>query len=106
MALVVKSIVAFGVGLFVLAAVQSAGLFSLKQYLASERAMTAGLPVMGAAPNYPLGGLKAGILPKYPAIDTSFGQRLAIEGVASRTDQQIRAAQSAVPMPIRIPGLR
>jgi hypothetical protein len=110
MTLVVKSIVAFCIGMFVLAAVQTAGLFSLKQYLQSEHAMTAGVPVMGAVPNYAMSGFKEsgfkdGILAKLPAIDTTTGQRLAVEGVARRTDMQIRAAQSAVPMPIRIPGM-
>src|SRR3981081_4066894 len=105
---VVKSIVAFCIGLFVIAAVQNAGLSSLKQYLLSERAMTAGVPVMGGAiPNTTMGSLRDGsILPKFPQIDTSTGQRLAIEGVARQTDLQIRAVQSAIPMPIRIPGMR
>jgi hypothetical protein len=105
MTLVVKSIVAFCAGMFVVAAIQNAGLLSLRQYLGSERAMTAGVPVMGAIPNHAMSDFKDGILPKLPAIDTTTGQRLAIEGLARRTDLQIRAAQSAVPMPMRIPGM-
>jgi hypothetical protein len=107
MTLVVKSIVAFCIGIFAVAAVQGAGLFSLKQYLQSERAMTAGVPVMGGAIPNTMSSLKDGsILPKLAAIDTSTGQRLAIEGVARRADLQFRAVQSATPMPVRIPGLR
>jgi hypothetical protein len=107
MTLVVKSIVAFCIGIFAVAAVQGAGLFSLKQYLQSERAMTGGVPVMGGAIPNNMGSLKDGsILPKLAAIDTSTGQRLAIEGVARRADLQFRAVQSATPMPVRIPGLR
>jgi hypothetical protein len=108
MTLVVKSIIAFCIGIFVVAVVQGAGLFSLKQYLQSERVMTAGLPVMGGAiQNAAMSGLKDGsILPQLADIDTTTGQRLAIEGVARRTDLQFRAVQSATPMPVRIPGLR
>jgi hypothetical protein len=108
MTLVVKSVVAFCIGIFVVVAAQGAGLFSLKQYLQSERAMTAGVPVMGGAiPNATMSSLNEGsILPQLAAIDTSTGQRLAIEGVARRTDLQFRAVQSATPMPVRIPGLR
>jgi hypothetical protein len=103
MTLVVKSIVAFCIGIFAVAAVQGAGLFSLKQYLQSEHAMTAGVPVMDTT----MGGLTDGsILPKLAAIDTSAGERLAIEGAARHTDLQFRAVQSATPMPVRIPGLR
>jgi hypothetical protein len=108
MTLVVKSIVAFCIGIFAVAAVQGAGLFSLKQYLQSEHAMTAGVPVMGGTiANTTMGGLTDGsILPKLAAIDTSAGERLAIEGAARHTDLQFRAVQSATPMPVRIPGLR
>jgi hypothetical protein len=107
MTLVVKSIVAFCIGIFAVAAVQGAGLFSLKQYLQSEPVMTAGVPVMGGVIPNTMSSLEDGsILPKLAAIDTSTGQRLAIEGVARRTDLQFRAVQSATPMPVRIPGLR
>ena len=39
-------------------------------------------------------------------IDTTTGQRLAIESAARRIDQMNRAAQNAVPLPPRIPGIR
>jgi hypothetical protein len=107
MTLVVKSIVAFCIGIFAVAAVQGAGLFSLKQYLQSERVMTAGVPVTGGVIPNTMSSLEDGsILPKLAAIDTSTGQRLAIEGVDRRADLQFRAVQSATPMPVRIPGLR
>jgi hypothetical protein len=107
MTLVVKSLIAFCIGIFVVAAVQGAGLFSLKQYLQSERVVTAGVPVMGGAIPTTMSSLRDGsILPQLADIDTTTGQRLAIEGVARRTDLQFRAVQSATPMPVRIPGLR
>ncbi len=107
MSLVVKSIVAFCIGIFVVAAVQTVGMMSLKQYLQSDRAMTAGVPVMGAAiPTIDAGGLKEAMLPKVPPIDTATGQRLAIEGAARRVDQQVRGAQDAVPLPRSSPGMR
>ena len=109
MSLIVKSIVGFGVGVAVVAAVQSAGMWSLKQYLRSDRAMMAGVPVMGAAlPDYGANFKKSGVIEALVAkpIDTSLGQRLAVEGAARRVDMQIRAAQSAVPLPVRIPGMR
>jgi hypothetical protein len=107
MTLVVKSLIAFCIGIFVVAAVQGAGLFSLKQYLQSERVTTAGVPVMGSAIPTTMSSLRDGsILPQLADIDTTTGQRLAIEGVARRTDLQFRAVQSATPMPVRIPGLR
>jgi hypothetical protein len=39
-------------------------------------------------------------------IDTSIAQRLGVEGAARRVDIQVRNAQSAVPLPVRIPGMR
>jgi hypothetical protein len=41
------------------------------------------------------------ILPKYGPIDTTEGQRLAVEGAARRIDLQIRNAQSYMPVPGR-----
>ena len=38
-------------------------------------------------------------------IDTSTGQRLAVESAARRIDLQNRAALNAVPLPPRIPGV-
>jgi hypothetical protein len=106
MDLIVKSIAAFCVGLLVLAGIRSAGLSWLTQYLRSDRAMTAGVPAMGAVPNYSMGSLKDGIQPKFPAIDTSAYQRLGVEAAARGASVQVRAAQSAASSPIRIPGLR
>lgn len=38
-------------------------------------------------------------------IDTTTGQRLAVEGAARRIDLMNRAAQSAVPLPRHYPGM-
>jgi hypothetical protein len=48
--------------------------------------------------NFDASAFKRGILPKYGPIDTTEGQRLAVEGAARRIDLQIRNAQSAVPV--------
>src|SRR6187399_2773646 len=47
--------------------------------------------------NFDADALKNGILPKYGPIDTSEGQRLAIEGAARRIDLQNRAVQKYLP---------
>ncbi len=51
-------------------------------------------PVVG---NFDADALKNGILPKFGPIDTSEGQRLAIEGAARRIDLQNRAIQKYLP---------
>jgi len=44
-------------------------------------------------------------MPTMGRIDTSAGQRAAIESAARRVDIQIRNAQSAVPVPRNFPGM-
>ena len=63
---------------------------ALQEYLKSGNA-NAGLPVMNApvVTSFDAAALK-NILPKYGPIDTTEGQRLAIEGAARRIDLQIR----------------
>jgi hypothetical protein len=104
----IKMFAAFCIGAAVLAGLQTAGVWSLQHYLKSEGAK-AGLPRIGTSPNFAThfnaSGLKGAILPKYGAIDTRNGQRRGVEAAARRVDLQIRAAQTAVPLPPRgIPG--
>ena len=104
--MLIKMVAAFCLGLAGLAALQTAGIWSLQQHLKSNPG--AGLPVIGKGPdfaNFNASGIKA-ILPKYGMIYTREGQRLAIEGAARRIDLQNRAALNAVPLPPRIYGIR
>src|SRR5437763_16668521 len=96
----VKAIIGLCLGVALFSALQTAGLRSLQEYLKSDNA-SAGLPIATNAPlirTLDADELKAIIGPVGP-IDTTEGQRLAIEGAARRIDMQIRAAQSAVPAP-------
>jgi hypothetical protein len=96
---VVKIILGLCLGLVLMAALQTAGMWSLQEYMKSERA-SASLPVGTGAPlvtNFDSGALKNGILPKVGPIDTREGQRLAIEGAARRIDLQNRAVQKYLP---------
>ena len=103
--MLIKLFAAFGLGLAMLAGLQTAGIWSLQQYLKSPQA-NAGLPWIAGpqdfAANFKANGFR---LPQYGMIDTREGQRLAVEGAARRIDLQIRAAQNAVPLPPRIHGI-
>ena len=102
--MVLKVIAAAFFGFAVMAGLQSAGIWQLQRYLASDAAR-AGLPVIGKTPDFAtnIKNINIGsMLPKYGPIDTREGQRLAIEGMARRIDLQNRAALNAVPLPPRI----
>jgi len=103
----VRALVGLGLGLAALSALQTAGLWSLQQYLKSDRVNT-GLPIGKNSPvvtNFDAAALKGGILPKYGPIDTREAQRLGVESAVRRIDMQIRNAQSAVPAPRSVPGV-
>jgi hypothetical protein len=93
----------------VLAGLQSAYVWSIQRHLKSEHAK-AGMPAIGKSPDFSTkfkGSLIAeSILPKYPPIDTTAGQRAAINARGHQIYLQHRAAQNAVPLPPRIPGMR
>lgn len=103
--LLVKAIAAFCLGAALLAGAQHAYVWAIKRQVQSAQA-GAGLPRIGKSPdfagNFNAGGFKGAILPNVGAIDTTTGQRLAIEGAARRIDLQNRAALNAVPLPPRI----
>jgi hypothetical protein len=96
-----KAIAAVCLSLALFTALQSVGVIALQEYIKSGNANT-GLPVMNTpvVTNFDADALK-NMLPKYGPIDTTEGQRLAIEGTARRIDMQIRNAQSYVPVPGR-----
>ena len=101
----VKILAAFGLGVALLAGLQSAYVWSVQRHLKSEHAK-AGLPTIGKSPDFTTkfkGGLIAeAILPKTPPIDTTAGQRAAINARGHQIYLQNRAAQNAVPLPPRI----
>ena len=92
-----KAILGLCLGVALMAALQTVGVWSLQEHIKSQS--DAGLPI-GNTPvitNFDADALKNGILPKYGPIDTSEGQRLAIEGYARRIDLQTRAVQKYLP---------
>jgi hypothetical protein len=104
--MLIKAFAAFCLGAAMLAGLQTAGLLSLQRYLKSEQAK-AGMPSVASGPIFnanfkPI----APILPQIGAIDTKKYERLGVESAQQRIDLQIRAAQNAVPLPPRIPGMR
>jgi hypothetical protein len=103
--LVLKAIAAFCLGAAMLAGVQHAYVWSVQRQLKSAQASAGPLRMPRTpdfAANFRASGIRDAILPKVGAIDTTTGQRLAIENAARRVDLQIRAAQSAVPVMSRI----
>jgi hypothetical protein len=98
---VLKAIAAVCLGFALFSALQAVGVRALQEYIKSGNA-NAGLPVMNrpVVTSFDADALK-NILPKYGPIDTTEGQRLAVEGAARRIDLQIRNAQSYMPVPGR-----
>src|SRR5262245_12166481 len=102
---IVKIIAAFGLGIAMLAGLQSAYLWTMQRQITSQQA---GLPPIGQAvttPKFNSGPIMAG-LPKYGPIDTTDAQRAAINARGHQIYLQNRAAANAVPLPPRIPGFR
>ena len=93
----VKAILGQCLGIGLMAALQTVGVWSLQEHIKSQS--NAGLPI-GNTPvigNFDADALKNGILPKYGPIDTREGQRLAVEGYARRIDLENRAVQKYLP---------
>jgi hypothetical protein len=108
MSMIFKTIVAFCVGLGALTAVQSLWVSSIIGQVRSEMARSsAALPQTQIMPTVKVDAdrLRQAIMPTMGHIDTTAGQRLAIESAARRVDIQIRNAQSAVPAPRSFPGM-
>jgi len=94
---VTKQVMMAVLGIALMSALQTVGVWSLQEHIKSQS--NAGLPI-GNTPvvgNFDADALKNGILPKFGPIDTSEGQRLAIEGAARRIDLQSRTVQKYIP---------
>jgi hypothetical protein len=100
---VIKVAVAFGIGIAAMTGLQTAGLFSLKSHLTSDAAHR-GIPQM--KPAFADMKVRPFEMPKTPPIDVRAGQDAAMRGFGSQMDRQIRAATTAAPQPVRIPGMR
>ena len=93
-----KAILGLALGIVLVSALQTLGMWSLQETTKAQS--NAGLPIGTNAPlvtNFDADALKNGVLPKFGPIDTSEGQRLAIEGAARRIDLQNRAVQKYLP---------
>ena len=102
MSLFLKTVAAFAVGIGLMAGVQHAYVWSVAGYVRSEAARnSAALPDMKPLKfdNAKVGDMMKAMHPK--PIDTSEGQRLAIQSRAHQIYLQNRAAQNAVPLPRR-----
>jgi len=106
MAIVVKAFFALSIGLGMIAGVQALGLLSVKQYLASDAAKRPVMPAVKPAYTWDSNKIGSTVIPKMPPIDTSAGQRAAINSIQRQIDLQIRAAQNSVPVPKKYPGMR
>jgi hypothetical protein len=97
----VKAIVGLCLGLALFSVLQTVGIHALQESIKSNS--NAGLPDFNKSvvTGFDADAFKNGVLPKYGPIDTSEGQRLAIEGVARRIDMENRNALSHVPLPGR-----
>jgi len=97
----IKAIVGLCLGLALFSVLQTVGIHALQESIKSNS--NAGLPDFNkpVVTGFSAEALKNGVLPKYGPIDTSEGQRLAIEGVARQIDIQNRNALSHVPLPGR-----
>jgi hypothetical protein len=104
MGMFVKTVFAIAIGAAVMVGIQNAWLGAIKQRIYSPNALHAGLPEM--KPAFANIKIEPFTMPKMPPIDTRAGQEAAMHSYARQIDQQIRAANSYVPKPVSIPGMR
>lgn len=102
MGMLVKAPLACAIGLAGMAGLQHAWLGTIEQRIYSQQ--HGGLPEM--RPAFPELKIKPGVMPKMPPIDTRAAQAAWAHSHAHQIDIQIRNAQSYVPKPISIPGMR
>lgn len=106
MDLLLKTVAAFCIGVAAMAGIQTLYLRSVMDIVRSDAARpSAALPQMKRAFNFDASKMGTAIIPKMPPIDTSAGQRAAITSMSRQIDQQIRGAQSAVPVVRTYPGM-
>lgn len=107
MGMILKTVVAFSVGAGMLFGVQHLWVSSITAQIAAQ-SQTPALPQAQAVSTIKVDPekLRQAINPAIgKKIDTTTGQRLAVEGAARRIDLMNRAAQSAVPVPRHYPGM-
>jgi hypothetical protein len=106
MGLFFKTIVAFLIGVGAMVGVQHLWVSSM---MAQVRSQSAALPTTQFKPAFSsidADKLRKGIMPTMAPIDTKAFERLGVESAQRRIDMQIRNAQSYVPAPRSIPGMR
>jgi hypothetical protein len=105
MDLLAKTIFAFCVGVGAMMGIQTLYLRSVTDFIRADAARpSAALSEMNPAFSFDASKMGS-IIPKVPEIDTTSGQRAAINSMGRQIDQQIRGAQSAVPVPRTYPGM-
>lgn len=101
-----KVVIAFCIGLGALYAAQRAWLNFVMAQIAAQPAV----PIAQQVKYEPIKTIDPAMMKEAMGIvgpiDTTAGQRAAIESAARRIDLMNRAAQNAVPLPPRIPGIR
>jgi hypothetical protein len=102
MGIIVNAALAFAIGLAAMAGLQHAWLGAIKQRIYSQQ--HASLPEM--KPAFSNVKIQPFTMPKMPPIDTRAAQAAWAHSHAHNIDIQIRNAQSYVPKPISIPGMR
>jgi hypothetical protein len=107
MGMVLKMIVAFCIGVGLLAGAQRLWMSSMVARIHAETSRPSwSLPQAQFRPPYvDADKLRRAIMPGMGPIDTTAAQRAAIQGAARRVDIQIRNVQSAVPVPRHFPGM-
>jgi hypothetical protein len=107
MGLIIKSIIAFCIGLGAITAAQHLWVSSMMQRVRTASAttplpQTQFKPVMAVDPDK----MRNAIMPPVPQIDTKRYQALGVLSAQRQIDIQVRNAQSAVPRMPSIPGVR
>jgi hypothetical protein len=106
MDLLAKTVLAFCVGVGAMMGIQTLYLRSVTDLIRADATHpSAALPEMKPAFSFDASKLGTALIPKAPEIDTTSGQRAAIQSMSRQIDQQIRGAQSAVPVPRTYPGM-
>jgi hypothetical protein len=105
MDLLAKTVLAFCIGVGAMMGIQTLYMRSITDFIRADAGRpSAALPQMKPAFSFDASKMGA-IIPKTPEIDTGAGQRAAIQSMGRQIDQQIRGAQSAVPVPRNYPGM-
>jgi hypothetical protein len=106
MGMIVKTIVAFCIGLAALTAAQRLWMSSIMAQVRSETARpSVAFQSKPFVPTLDTRKLSESLMPAQAPIDTKRFEALGVEGAQRRIDMQIRNAQSAVPVQRSFPGM-